>query len=95
MYADVAGFEIRLEFARARPGLVELRVRDAYRAVGLGGTSPVDARQDVRLAADVAEILPHARAEPHPTVASRRHDDDAAVSAARRELIRLAVVAAL
>jgi len=95
LYTDVAGFQVRLEFSGARPRLVQFSVWNAYRARRLRGTAPVDLRQDVRLAADVAEVFTHARPEPHPTVPGRCHDNDAVVPAARLEVVRFAVVAVL
>ena len=72
---SVAGGEIGLELREARVDAVELLVRQRDLAASPARAGGVRQTEHVRRAADEAEVVFDAAAEPHPTVARRFHDD--------------------
>jgi len=94
--AGVGRLEVRHELLGARVIGVQRGVGDGQLAGAPARTAPVEMRQHVRRTSDAAVVLAHAPAEPHPAVASRRHQHHViGLRRARRvERLPLAVLSA-
>ena len=89
---QVAGGQVACQVVEARSRLIHLGIGDAQPALAASGALPIQYLDDVRRAADEAEVDAYASPEPHATVACRRYENDSLGRTVRVKAFRRTVI---